>query len=155
MSTWCSATDKIARLPGIPKKEQEIQLVPLSPGEALYLKLARVGSKFWLYHILEGTSAKQGHNRYWPPAQRGSLGPPPTPVPQVISNDECGRVCTKYRREEDIKHNIHKLYICRSMPGIIHYITHDLFYTCTHVFMISHAHITDYIFLMKFQLRYK
>lgn len=41
------------------------------------------------------------------------------------------------------------------MPGIIHYITHDLFYTCTHVFMISHTHITDYIFLMKFQLRYK
>ena len=106
----------------------------------LLRKVARVGSKCWLYHIPEGTGTKQGHERYWSPAQTESLGPPPSPVPQVISNDECGRVCTKFRREEDVKHNIHKLHICRSVPGIINYITHGQFYTRTHVFMISLMH---------------
>lgn len=146
MSTWSSATDKTARLPGIPKKEEEIQHLPLPPGGALNLKVARVGSKCWLYHIPDGTGAKQGHDWYRPPAQREGLGPPPPPGPQVISNDECVCVYTKYRWEEDTKHNIHKLYIRRSMPGVTNYLTHDI-HDIYMIYMITQAHMYSWSLL--------
>ena len=146
MSTWSSAADKTAWLSGIPKKEKGIQQLLLSPGGALNSKVARVGSKCWLYHILDGTGAKQGHDWYRPLAQREGPGPPLPPGPQVISDDECVCVCTKYRREEDIKHNIHKLHFRRSMPSVTNYLTHDTFYTSTHVFMISLRHTLQTIF---------